>query len=149
MIHEIEIEESKMDGGRSTSNYEFMTWGNCLGGLVPNGSFMTVDPQAEIHVGDIVAIALKRHGPFSSFVRSLTVDDLLGVTKIFLGSHISIAGEVVYLVGQLNPPTISPIPAGALEAMHLVIGGAAAGEHRIETECRGPRGKGPVGALPC
>lgn len=105
------------------STYEFMTWGNCLGGLVPNGSFMTVDPHAEIHVGDVVAVALKRYGPFASFVRSLTVDDLLGVAKVFLGSHTSVSGEMIYLVGQLNPPTIAPIPASALEAMHLVIGG--------------------------
>lgn len=105
------------------SGYEFMTWGNCLGGLIPNGSFMKVDPRAEIHVGDIVAVALKRHGPFARFVRSLTVDDLLGVTKIFLGSRTSTSGETVYLVGQLNPPIVSPIPESALEALHLVVGG--------------------------
>jgi hypothetical protein len=33
------------------------------------------------------------------------------------------SGETVYLVGQLSPPLISPIPESCLEAMHLVTGG--------------------------
>lgn len=105
------------------STYEFMTVGSCLGDLVPNGTFVDVDPHAEISLGDIVAVVLKREGPFCGFARSLGVEDLLGVTKIFLGSQTLASGETVYVVGQLSPPTISPIPASGLEAMHRVIGG--------------------------
>jgi len=103
--------------------YEFYNCGTCLGDLVPDGSFLTVDPQAEINLGSIVAVVFKKTGPFLAFNRSLSASQLLGVTKIFLGAHQSDAGETIYLVGQLSPPIISPIPASCLDAMHLVIGG--------------------------
>lgn len=103
--------------------YEFYNSGTCLGNLVPDGSFLNVDPRGEITLGSIVAVVFKRTGPFLAFTRSLGASDLLGVTKIFLGTHQSDSGETVYLVGQLSPPIISPIPASCLEAMHLVTGG--------------------------
>lgn len=112
-----------MSGRRSKRTYEFMTIGDCLGNFVPNGTFLSVDPRAEISLGSLVAVVLKRGGPFSGFARALGSEDLLGVTKIFLGSQIMSSGETVYLVGQLNPPTVSPIPTSGLEAMHLVTGG--------------------------
>lgn len=103
--------------------YEFMNYGTCLGDLVPNGSMLDVDTGAEINLGNIVAIVLKNDGAFHGFSHALGGQDLLGVTKIFLGCDESSTGETVYLVGQLNPPTISPIPEGAIAAMHLVTGG--------------------------
>ncbi len=105
------------------STYEFMCWGDCLGNLIPNGSFLQVDPSAEIGLGKVVAVVLKSSGPFSGFARALGTQELLGVTKIFLGARTLGSGELVYVVGQLNPPTVSPIPASGLEAMHLVTGG--------------------------
>ena len=105
--------------------YEFYNWGTCLGDVVPNGSFLQVDPASSIQVGDIVTVVLKHVGPFSAFSRSLTANDLLGVTKIFLGCQTSATGETIYVVGQLSPPLVSPIPASVVEAMHLVVGGQA------------------------
>ena len=47
----------------------------------------------------------------------------MGICKIFLGRRDLPSGEKLYLVGQTNPPLISPIPASAVEAMHKVING--------------------------
>lgn len=107
------------------ASYDFQNCGTCLGDLVPNGSMLEVDPQADIHLGSIVAVVLKGEGAFNAFARSLSFNDMLGVTKIYLGSEESDAGETIYRVGQLSPPIVSPIPASSLEAMHLVTGGKA------------------------
>lgn len=108
-----------------TEVYSFHNWGTCLGELVPHGSFLNVDPAREIALGDIVAVAFKHEGLFANFARHLSDEGMLGVTKIYMGACESASGEPVILVGQLNPPMVSPIPRSAVEALHLVVGGDA------------------------
>ncbi|RWM04566.1 MAG: hypothetical protein EOR68_02850 [Mesorhizobium sp.] len=100
--------------------YSFQFCGHCLGGIVPNGSDIVVDPSLEIRPLDVVAVLLNAEagGAFAGFINSIGSDGFLGVCKIYLGSHLSSRGETIHLVGQLNPPVISPIPASAIKAMH-------------------------------
>ncbi|MCF6099831.1 hypothetical protein [Mesorhizobium muleiense] len=103
--------------------YSFYANGYCLGHLVPDGSLLEADPSQEIRSGHLVAVVLKKGGPFKGFSESLDGSGLLGVTKIFMGTAETKAGEHVYLLGQLDPPTVVTAPVKYLEAMHLVIGG--------------------------
>lgn len=65
-------------------------------------------------------------GPFSELLNSLGTGGHAGVVKLFLEAR-ELEGETVYVVGQLNPPCLSPIPASAIEAMHKVEGVSLAG----------------------
>lgn len=103
--------------------YSFYANGYCLAQLVPDGSFLEADPWQDIKSGHLVAVVLKKDGPFKGFSGSLETGGLLGVTKIFLGATETAAGEQVYLLGQLDPPTVVTAPVKYLEAMHLIVGG--------------------------
>jgi hypothetical protein len=122
-----------------SDHYSFQFCGDCLGDLVPNGSCLTADPSLDLRPMDIVSVVLRQteEGPFSSFVNSIGADGYAGVCKLFLGASRSPTGEEIYLVGQINPPVLSPIPAGAIEALHRVVDGqvppAAAGRASDET----------------
>lgn len=105
--------------------YSFEFCGNCLGDLVPNGTTLTADPSLPVQPMDIVSVLLRRchDGPFASFINTMGAGGFMGVCKVFLGCKESPEGELLYLVGQLNPPTVSPIPAHLIEALHRVVDG--------------------------
>ncbi|MBZ9683122.1 hypothetical protein LB531_20910 [Mesorhizobium sp. CO1-1-2] len=109
-----------MDAANAGQIYGFQFCGNCLGEIVPNGSDIEVDPSLEIRPLDVVAVLLdlEAGGAFAGFINSIGADGFMGVCKVYLGSHVSKHGETIHLVGQLNPPVVSPIPASAIKAMH-------------------------------
>ncbi|RWO45981.1 MAG: hypothetical protein EOS11_10325 [Mesorhizobium sp.] len=106
-----------------SGTYSFYANGYCLAQLVPDGSLLEADPAKEIRAGHLVAVVLKKGGPFKGFSESLDGSGLLGVTKIFMGTAETNEGEHVYLLGQLDPPTVVTAPVKYLEAMHLIVGG--------------------------
>jgi len=108
---------------KNRSSYEFLNCGHCLGSLIPDGSFLAVDANAEIEVGDIVTVVIKPVAPFVDHDAWASGKGWLGVTKIFLGIEEGRNGEQLYLFGQINPPLIAPVPKSALAAVHLVTGG--------------------------
>lgn len=120
----------------TAASYEFQFCGECLGGIVPSGMNIAVDPTLEIRPLDVVAVLLDAEagGAFAAFINSIGADGFLGVCKIYLGSHISRQGERVHLVGQLNPPVISPIPASSIAAMHRCTGIPANGGQSVTAE---------------
>ncbi|WP_246674911.1 hypothetical protein [Mesorhizobium sp. B2-3-6] len=103
--------------------YSFYANGICLSHLVADGSLLEADPTQDIQPGRLVAVVLKRDGPLKGFSSSLATNGLLGVTKIFLGLTETSGGEPVYLLGQLNPPTVVTVPGQFLEALHLIVSG--------------------------
>lgn len=103
--------------------YSFVANGYCLAQLVPDGSTMEVDPAKDIQSGHLVAVVFKKDGPFKAFSGSLETGGLLGVTKIFLGASETTSGEPVYLLGQLDPPTVVVAPLKYLEAVHRITDG--------------------------
>lgn len=103
--------------------YSFIANGYCLGQIVPDGSLLEADPSQEIRTGHLVAVVFKKDGPFKAFSGSLETGGLLGVTKIFLGTIETTAGETICLLGQLDPPTVVTAPFKFIEAMHLIAGG--------------------------
>ncbi|MDE4578658.1 hypothetical protein LOF21_16590 [Sinorhizobium meliloti] len=84
---------------------------------------LSADTEADIRPLDVVSVILKQalDGPFAELVNSLGMGGHAGVVKVLLDAR-EMEGETVYIVGQLNPPCLSPIPAGAIEAMHKVDG---------------------------
>lgn len=106
------------------TQYEFQYAGACLGQMIDSGASLVADTQSDINFLDVVSIILKRtfDGPFSELTNALGESGHAGVVKLFLGTREMPDGETVYLVGQLNPPLLSPIPSGAIEAMHKVQG---------------------------
>ncbi|MQX63637.1 hypothetical protein GHK78_11805 [Sinorhizobium meliloti] len=109
-------------------SYMFQYAGQCLGDLVESGAILSADTTAAIRPLDVVSVILKQalNGPFSDLVNSLGMGGHAGVVKVLLDAR-EMEGEMVYIVGQLNPPCLSPIPAGAIEAMHKVDGASLAG----------------------
>ncbi|MFQ6158879.1 hypothetical protein [Sinorhizobium meliloti] len=89
---------------------------------------LSADTEADIRMLDVVSVILKQalDGPFSELVNSLGMGGHAGVVKVLLDAR-EMEGETVYIVGQLNPPCLSPIPASAIEAMHKVDGVSLAG----------------------
>ncbi|CAD7044701.1 hypothetical protein REJC140_03855 [Pseudorhizobium endolithicum] len=112
-----------------SNTYDFQYAGGCLGRLIDNGALLSADNVAAIQPLDVVSIILKRtfDGPFSDLVNALGSGGHAGVVKLFLGRQRG-QDEDVYIVGQLNPPCISPIPASAIEAMHKVSQVSVAGD---------------------
>ncbi|TIW97184.1 MAG: hypothetical protein E5V45_17215 [Mesorhizobium sp.] len=114
--------------------YSFLAHGYCLAPLVPNGSLLRADPSQPIHAGQLVAVVLKQEGSFKGFSTSLEGNDLLGVTKVFLGRTETAKGEWVYLFGQFDPPSVLIVPRKGLEAMHLIADGKPPHENDINKE---------------
>lgn len=102
--------------------YQVEFCGDCLGDLIPSGTKLEVDPSAELRPGDIVSLVLKDSpdSAFSGFINTIGAGGYAGVCKMFLALQEPTDGPPVYLVGQLNPPLVSPIPLDAIEALHLV-----------------------------
>lgn len=106
-----------------TESYLVQFCGGCLGDLIPNGTMLVAEPSAAISPMDVVSVILRQtEGPFSDFVNTIGAD-YVGVCKLFLGCRQMPDGETVYLVAQLSPPAISPIPASAILALHRVVDG--------------------------
>lgn len=91
--------------------------GNCMGGLIEPGTILHAVPGAEIRPMDLVSVLLEGFtGPWASFINSISDDGFAGLVKVFLGVY-EANGEQVCLFGQLNPPTIAPIPMSAIAAV--------------------------------
>ncbi|RWK76251.1 MAG: hypothetical protein EOR50_14745 [Mesorhizobium sp.] len=108
---------------RIDRRYQLHFCGACLGSLIANGTKVWVDPAEEVKPFDLIAVVLRplEIGPYAGFINSMGDDGFMGICKIFLGTRTSTTGEKLYLVAQLNPPAISPIPESAIEALHKVI----------------------------
>lgn len=105
------------------ASYPVQYFGACLGSLVENGDMLTASPDGELEPGDVVAIVLTSglDSPYGELINSLGRDGYAGMCKIFLGTRTGEGSEPFYLVGQINPPLISPIPRSAIAVMHKVI----------------------------
>ena len=91
--------------------------GECMGGLIASGSMLTLAPGEPVRPLDLVSVLLQGFdGPWARFVNALSMEGYAGLVKIFLGVY-EASGESVCLFGQINPPTIVPIPESAIEAM--------------------------------
>ena len=91
--------------------------GQCMGNLIEDGAVLTAVPGAEIKPLDMVAVLLDGFtGPWASFVNAMSHDGYAGLVKVFLGVY-QANGEKVCLFGQLNPPTMVPIPMSAIAAV--------------------------------
>lgn len=94
--------------------------GDCMGGLIEAGEWLEAVPGDDIHVLDLVSVLLSTFtGPWGPFVNALSDEGLAGLVKIALGSF-ETNGETVYLFGQLNPPTVVPIPSSAIAGIHRI-----------------------------
>ncbi|MDE4620636.1 hypothetical protein [Sinorhizobium meliloti] len=94
--------------------------GECMGDLIEPGTILHAIPGAEIRPLDLVSVLLADFtGPWARFVDSISGDGYAGLVKIFLGTY-EANGEQVCLLGQLNPPTIAPIPMSAIAGIHLI-----------------------------
>lgn len=102
------------------SEYQFQFCGDCLGEMVPNGTMLVADPSKPVAPMDVVAVHLRGVGPYAAFVNAIGGDGFMGVCKLYLGSKEQ-DGEIVHLVGQINPPLFSPIPASAIAGLHAVV----------------------------
>lgn len=92
--------------------------GECMGGLIQPGSTLAAVPTAEVWPLDLVSVILNDlAGPWGRFVNALSGEGFAGLVKIFLGTY-EANGETIGLFGQLNPPTIVPIPMAAIAALH-------------------------------
>ena len=105
------------------TTYEVQYYGACLGNLVEHGATLTISRTETMLPGDIVALGLHsaEDSPYAELMNSLGADGFAGVCKIFLGLDDAIEGEPVYLVGQLNPPVLSPVPRSAIVSLHKVV----------------------------
>lgn len=91
--------------------------GECMGGMIEHGSILLALPGEEIWPLDLVSVVLDGYsGPWANFINSISEDGFTGLVKVFLGIY-EASGEKVCLFGQLNPPTIAPIPMSAIAAM--------------------------------
>jgi len=106
-----------------SASYPVQYFGACLGSLVENGTMLTASPDGELSPGDVVAVVLASglDSPYGELINALGRDGYTGMCKIFLGARTGEGSEPVYLVGQVNPPLISPIPRSAIAVMHKVI----------------------------
>lgn len=109
----------------SAADFQFQYCGDCLGELVPNGTTLTADPNADFDVMDVVAVVLNPDvaGPFTAFMNGIGGSGYAGVTKLYLGEHKSANGETVYRLAQLNPPLITPIPESVIVSISKVVDG--------------------------
>lgn len=94
--------------------------GECMGDLISGGTALKAVPGDPVAPLDMVSVLLAVFsGPWARFVNSLTGEGYAGLVKLFLGSY-QVQGETVFLFGQLNPPTLVPIPASAVAAIHRI-----------------------------
>lgn len=105
--------------------------GECMGGLIEHGSILHAVPGVEIRPLDLVSVLLSGFdGPWAKFVNSLSGEGFAGIVKVFLGVY-EADGRQVFLFGQLNPPTIVPIPESSISALDkLDFVGECAGPDR-------------------
>ncbi|MDW9902029.1 hypothetical protein GOA77_09135 [Sinorhizobium meliloti] len=88
-----------------------------MGGLIEHGSILHAVPGEEIRPFDLVSVMLDGfRGPWANFINSMSNDGFAGLVKVFLGVY-EASGEPVGLFGQLNPPTIVPIPMNSIAAV--------------------------------
>lgn len=103
--------------------------GECMGELIASGSTLAALPGAEIWPLDLVTVLLGNvAGPWARFINALSGDGYAGLVKIYLSSY-EVNGETIWLFGQLNPPTIVPIPMSAISGLHKID---------FSDECVGP-----------
>lgn len=94
--------------------------GDCMGHLIEPSTILHAVPGAEIGPLDFVSVLLADFtGPWARFIDAISGDGYAGLVKIFLGTYAA-NGEQVCLLGQLNPPTIAPIPMSAIAGIHLI-----------------------------
>ncbi|MDW9356252.1 hypothetical protein GOA97_19460 [Sinorhizobium meliloti] len=94
--------------------------GTCMGGLIEHGSILHAVPGEEIRPMDLVSVVLGGFtGPWANFINSISDDGFAGLVKVFLGVC-EANGEPVGLFGQLNPPTIAPIPMSSIAAVDKI-----------------------------
>lgn len=91
--------------------------GECMGGLIESGALLIMEPGEPVRPLDVVSVLLNGFdGPWARFVNALSMEGYAGLVKIFLGIY-EANGERVCLFGQLNPPTLVPIPESAIAQM--------------------------------
>ncbi|MFI0847786.1 hypothetical protein [Mesorhizobium sp. IMUNJ 23232] len=107
----------------ATDTYTLQFCGGCLGEAVPNGTMLEIDLTRAPQPLDVVAVGLKadQNGPYACFVNSMDENGFIGVCKILLGVRQSASGDPIYLLAQLSPPAVTPMPAGAIVAIHPVM----------------------------
>lgn len=94
--------------------------GDCMGSVIEQGTHLEAIPGEDICVFDLVSVLLTGFtGPWGQFVNSLSDHGLAGLVKIALGQY-ECDGETIYLFGQINPPTIVPVPANSIAAIHKI-----------------------------
>lgn len=109
----------------SAASFDFQFHGDCMGSFVSEGSLLTADPLAPVQPLDMVAafFDIDNAGPFLSFVNAMQAQTgAVGMCKIHLGVFEDADGERVHILGQLNPPVVSPVPESALSGLHKVTG---------------------------
>jgi len=88
-----------------------------MGSLISQRSMLKALPDAEVSPLDLVAVMLDDvSGPWARFVNSISGEGYAGLVKIFLGRY-EAEGENILLFGQLNPPTMVPIPETAIASL--------------------------------
>lgn len=102
------------------SPYDFFGRGGCLGGLVPDGSMLNADPNAEINPGDLVTIVMRPSSAQDPYFGYGLHFGIAGVVKVYLGRSAHPCGETVHLFGLLSPAGTLSMPESRIDAMHKV-----------------------------
>lgn len=102
------------------SPYGFFGRGGCLGGLVPDGSMLNADPNAQINPGDLVTIVMRPSSPLDPYFAYGSNFGISGVVKVYLGRSAHPCGETVHLFGLLSPAGTLSMPESRIDAMHKV-----------------------------
>jgi hypothetical protein len=109
--------------------YAVRAFGGCLGGSVPDNARLVVDTTQRIEPLDLCSAVLGSGGiwersVWSDFEEQGVASDI-GLTepalvKFYLGTYLR-AGERVFCLGQVNPPTIALVPEREIIALHKVV----------------------------
>jgi hypothetical protein len=109
--------ENEINGTVSRQRYAVEFNGACMGDLIEHGAILYAVPGEEILPMDLVSVLLDGFaGPWANFINSISDDGFAGIIKVFLGIY-EANGERICLFGQLNPPTIAPIPMSGIAAV--------------------------------
>src|SRR5688500_2472863 len=119
------------------SCYVVRAFGGCLGGSVPGNARLVVDTTQRIEPLDLRSAGVVRGGMWRRSVwadceeqevasrhETLTEPALV---KFYLGTYMR-AGERVFCLGQVNPPTIALVPEREVIALHKVVSQIASDE---------------------
>ncbi|MFC6657140.1 hypothetical protein ACFQEX_17535 [Roseibium salinum] len=91
-----------------------------MGNLIEAGEWLEARPGDDVIVFDLVSVLLTGFtGPWAQFVNALSDEGMAGLVKIALGQY-AVEGETVFLFGQLNPPTVVPIPASVITSIDKI-----------------------------